>query len=837
MIVINHLYTKIDILEDELKKNQIDKIDQVLIQIFTSDLAPPDALALAKKIKTIMPNAKIIGTSVCGVIYNCNQYEGRTLIVIEKFNNADIFTNIMNWENKNPIHLVNEISNSFISYSPPFMRIFFGGYYDYTHQFIDEFNRSIPYTQLVGGMAGEITTATINPFVFTENTIIEKGIVSAVIYSEKLEVFSRVNNAHEPISPIYSITKTDGRAICEIENEPAYDWLQKKLGGLSKKQYSSWEEIAKNDPLVRFQLVLEGHNGVSRFIRYDENEKEISQYYSRLDPNTQFRLSYTSPSKCVEECQEICLDIAQYPIEQLFCYSCLFRKLYLENCAKWELLPFKSYNICGVFMLGEVAYINGTNELLNGSCVFSGIAEEEKYIIPNMDVFEDLYKIETENIELLDFVLKKQSLGLENVALLENVHKKEKSYQTFWGIDQHLEMNNLLRYEKDKKKLLFDKICLIKIENAEALISCIGQEKYFDYIKTIKPRIFKYLQEQSLDELLHIYAINFDTFIFATNKNINENNFIEISKKMYEKFKFLQIDTSYLPLIGQFVVVHDQKNLLERAYNTLQISKYSQVPFIVCDNNINTLDVIKDELKIIQVINYALQHDGIIPYYQGIHNNENNKIEKYEALMRIIDKDNQVYSPYEFMEIAKKYKTYLELSEKMIDKVFNEFNGLDSTININLSAYDINSNRFREFIKAKLSSFLYPQNVVFEILEDECFRDITTLQTFIENIREYGAKVAIDDFGSGYSNLLEITKIMPDYIKIDGEIIRNIHKNSKNKDVLKTIVYLANKLDVCLVAEFVDNEEVQSYIKELGVSYSQGYYFAKPEPFEGLFNL
>ena len=107
----------------------------------------------------------------------------------------------------------------------------------------------------------------------------------------------------------------------------------------------------------------------------------------------------------------------------------------------------------------------------------------------------------------------------------------------------------------------------------------------------------------------------------------------------------------------------------------------------------------------------------------------------------------------------------------------------------------------------------------------------------LEVIKEKGFKLSIDDFGAGYSNLLEIVNLNPKYIKIDGEIVRKILTNTSNQAIMETIVFLAEKIGVELVAEFVESEELQKKIRENNIRYSQGYYFSKPISLEDVEKL
>ena len=118
--------------------------------------------------------------------------------------------------------------------------------------------------------------------------------------------------------------------------------------------------------------------------------------------------------------------------------------------------------------------------------------------------------------------------------------------------------------------------------------------------------------------------------------------------------------------------------------------------------------------------------------------------------------------------------------------------------------------------------------VVFEILEDESIKNYDLLINFIEEIKALGCKVAIDDFGTGYSNFEHLLKMNVNYLKIDASLIKNITKDENSRKITKTIVEFAKSLNLKTIAEFVENKEIFDMAKDLGVDYSQGYYFSAP---------
>jgi EAL domain-containing protein (putative c-di-GMP-specific phosphodiesterase class I) len=119
--------------------------------------------------------------------------------------------------------------------------------------------------------------------------------------------------------------------------------------------------------------------------------------------------------------------------------------------------------------------------------------------------------------------------------------------------------------------------------------------------------------------------------------------------------------------------------------------------------------------------------------------------------------------------------------------------------------------------------------LIFELLEDENIQNFEKVRKFIKKVKAMGIKIAIDDFGVGYSNFERLLEFEPDIIKIDGSLVRNITKDRYSRDVVESIVKFAKKQNILTIAEFVENEEIFNLLSELEVDYSQGYYFGKPE--------
>ncbi|MBD2871576.1 EAL domain-containing protein [Paenibacillus arenilitoris] len=126
---------------------------------------------------------------------------------------------------------------------------------------------------------------------------------------------------------------------------------------------------------------------------------------------------------------------------------------------------------------------------------------------------------------------------------------------------------------------------------------------------------------------------------------------------------------------------------------------------------------------------------------------------------------------------------------------------------------------------------LSPHHVVFEITERSSIDDFGTVKKALEHYRSQGYQIAIDDVGAGYSSLQSIVELRPDYLKVDRSIIQNIHQDEMKEHILGTLIQLAFKMGISIIAEGIEREEELEKVRSMGVHYAQGYLLGRPAPF------
>jgi len=380
-------------------------------------------------------------------------------------------------------------------------------------------------------------------------------------------------------------------------------------------------------------------------------------------------------------------------------------------------------------------------------------------------------------------------------------------------------------------------VVYLKIEDFDMMEDFYDNETLFAIQEEAKSSFEKeFSKEFNFDKLYHLEN---GEYAFIVEKDVcqkDKNSLIDSLKRVQRKINSTPLiinDNNYSISILLSVAFKGYKKFESAKLGIKKLLKERSSPFIIA-NGLASIEQkkAKENMKIVHMIKNALNNSRIISYFQPIVDNKTNKITKYESLVRLIDENNNVLSPAMFLETAKKSNLYSQITNEVLNHSFEMLRKFNIDISINLSAIDIEQTSTRETILSLLEKHKeLGEKVVFELLEDEKIKDFKLVKEFIKEVKSYGVKIAIDDFGAGHSNYERLLNYQPDILKIDGSLIRNIENNSCYCiSAVKSIVTFAKEQNLKTVAEFIENEEIFKIIKELGIDYSQGYYFGKPKP-------
>jgi len=491
---------------------------------------------------------------------------------------------------------------------------------------------------------------------------------------------------------------------------------------------------------------------------------------------------------------------------------------------------------------GVITYVNDI------FCEISGYSREELIgknhnMVRHPDMPKEVFA------DLWDTIKNKKQIWK---GIVRNLSKSGKSYYVKSTIKPILDRdNNIVEYIgirdditdiMNPKKQLNDAIknakeplvVYLKLDEFRTL------EEFYDNatVEKIQDKITKYLEENmpSSCPFEKVYQLGNGEYAMIQEKNIcinDKDDFIENLKEYQNNINNGTVDISD--------VDYDMSVIISLAYNDNQVLESSKLgirkllktkqDFIIANNFAQKeKEKAQKNMKILSIVKKAIDDFKIVSYFQPIINNKTQEIEKYESLVRLIDENGKVLSPFFFLDTAKKGKYYLQITNMVLDNSFAALKNTNMDISMNLSALDIENENIREKLISMVSNCDNANRIVFELLEDEQVKDFQTVKDFISHIKTFGCKIAIDDFGAGHSNFERLLDYQPDILKIDGCLIRDIETNSYSLSVVKTIVTFAKEQNIQTVAEFIENEAIFNILRDLGVTYSQGYYFGKPEP-------
>jgi diguanylate cyclase (GGDEF)-like protein len=246
----------------------------------------------------------------------------------------------------------------------------------------------------------------------------------------------------------------------------------------------------------------------------------------------------------------------------------------------------------------------------------------------------------------------------------------------------------------------------------------------------------------------------------------------------------------------------------------------------VANNNLKKVR----QTKSIHEFKEALEDNRVTCFFQAIYSLKENKIIKYEALVRMIEKNGDVVAPITFLDSIMYTNVYRDMTKRVLDVVFKNINDKNITISINLNFSDILDNDIYSLIISQIrANKALASWLVIELLEYELIDKIDIIKKRLLEIKSFGVKIAVDDFGSGYSNYTIFQTLPIDILKIDGSLIKDIDHSQIAYKITKSIVLLTQELNIDTVAEYVHSKEVLEVVKSLNITEAQGFYLAKPE--------
>ena len=246
-----------------------------------------------------------------------------------------------------------------------------------------------------------------------------------------------------------------------------------------------------------------------------------------------------------------------------------------------------------------------------------------------------------------------------------------------------------------------------------------------------------------------------------------------------------------------------------------------------------------EEMKWVSRITSAVEENRLELFYQpiiGIGKNNANSRGHYELLLRMRDENGELVQPNSFIPAAERYNLMSTLDRWVIHEALSQLADRNPeaekarfTLAINLSGTSLSEDRFLQYVIDELSKQKLPAGAIcFEITETAAISNLSRVIYFMQTLKNLGCMFSLDDFGSGLSSFTYLKNLPVDYLKIDGQFIRNVAADAVDESMVCAINQVGKAMGIETIAERVETREVLDKLSELGIAYAQGYFIARP---------
>jgi diguanylate cyclase (GGDEF)-like protein len=227
----------------------------------------------------------------------------------------------------------------------------------------------------------------------------------------------------------------------------------------------------------------------------------------------------------------------------------------------------------------------------------------------------------------------------------------------------------------------------------------------------------------------------------------------------------------------------------------------------------------------------AIRENRLLFTYQPIVRSGDFAVEKYECLLRMKDEKGQIVSAHEIVPVVEQLGLTRMMDRHVLEMAIAELRKqADLSLAINISGLTATD---QSWLRALMSCVKATPDVaarlVIEITETAALHDIEETARFVSAARDLGCRVAIDDFGAGFTSFRHLKSLTVDMVKIDGSFVRGLAANVDNQLFIRNLMSLAEAFGLKTVAEFVENRDDAEFLMRCGVDFLQGYYFGRPD--------
>lgn len=804
----------------------------VLVRIHTAIHNPEEAVDLAAFIKGIIPNAQILGTSTSAVISEGKLIHDQCVISVTQMDKGNVHAARLPTAEAGSGRMIPAdrlcaaAAERLVGKNTRLLFVFSPAPCREIERFVEISNEKMPGVQLLGGAVDWNDIIGDAGFVFDENGWSGHEMILAALSGETLECLADFATGVQVVGDRHEITKVRGDHILEIDGKPTAAFIREGIG----------EEICAKTEIGFYFPLSYCFGGIDvPFVYGDDGDRGLGTNHN-VTEGRKLRRGFFYDRKIISDNRSMYGRMESFEKgEALFSYSCKDRFRIYPNSVIWELSAYENSNISGCLTQGEISAAGGRNVFTNCAFVLASAGENPETQQMNPYVFSHTHALAEDNQKLIGYLMDAACVSSQGAdpAMQESMKSFVNSCRQMLLYTEKDKIANEAALHMDVQLGGYDRVCLIDVPDQRSIRAVFSRQA----IEKTHSHFLSECASFAARKNYRVYLLKqWQIAIAVPSYLVSLEDFTEDMRMLLRQL--VEAKGDYIPIVSVFCIIDAcTADTMKSVYDAARLEMIRKnIQFYVCNGKEEDLDEesILEKYRMVNVMNYALSHDGVIPYYQGIYDNKENSIHHYEALMRLKDETGKVYSPAAFLDVARSYGLlYDGLSMQMLRKVFDAFkDSEDKSVSINLGMRDIRNEELTRYIFGFLSTARHPENFIFEILENEDVDEYEILLRFVDRIHKLGGKISIDDFGSGYSNLLHVASIPANFLKIDGSIVRECCQNKASEGLVQLISSWngISGRDTRIVAEFVENEVIQDKLLQYGIDYSQGYLFSKPVP-------
>ncbi len=414
------------------------------------------------------------------------------------------------------------------------------------------------------------------------------------------------------------------------------------------------------------------------------------------------------------------------------------------------------------------------------------------------------------------------AFGFDVTELHRQKHALERSFMT----DTLTGFGNRVRLLSDYNSRTSSFIAMYNVDGFGSINLFYGMSRADDVLIQISETLYSLLNPETET----LYRIHSDTFV-VMSRTLDSAKFISQSRERLGALNdiTIEINNAQIPISVRCGISVCGEDSLVIADSALGAAKSSSDGFVAySEKEIDERVVKMENLERLNNIRMALNNSGVYLVFQPIQCLKTGASTKYECLLRMKNPDGTVVNPVAFINLAKEGRIYKKLTAFVIAKSFEIFSSRDDEFSINLTLEDFMDRETLEFLIEQADLYKISDRLILEIVETEELKDFDGLIKIISHLKQRGIRIAIDDFGAGFSNFNYLLRLNADFIKIDGSLIKNILSDEKSRSLVTSIIQFARKSGILTIAEYIEREELLDFAGKIGIDYGQGYFIGKP---------